>query len=339
MPIAATIPPAYVTAFLRHCAQAGLPVEYQPGSARPLLGGRRRTHWRLETSGGPFVLSLFPRPPARHPPACVHRLHHFMYAQGIPTPEPIGALGTLADGTPFAITRFQPGQHLSALTAPQRFHLGAVLGRIHHVGQGFAWEGCAQPVSRALWAPLAEAWRRVRARTVPPGAAWLGLSALLQASLAWRRRARARRPLRALRAALPQGGVHGDIRPSNVLFVGEQPCLLDWEFGSHDVWLTDLSRTLMAFVFVPALRRGDAVRAPDLWPVLEGYQTARPLTAAEYHALPALLAYEGVLADASARRGRSGAWGARLQAMVRRCAGEACGPRGGVLGACDPPSQ
>jgi homoserine kinase type II len=84
---------------------------------------------------------------------------------------------------------------------------------------------------------------------------------------------------------LPEGIVHADFFPDNVLFLDEQVSgIIDFYFACTDAFAYDIAATLCARCFEPDgaynLTKGRAL--------LSGYQAIRPLTEAERAALPIL---------------------------------------------------
>jgi homoserine kinase type II len=83
---------------------------------------------------------------------------------------------------------------------------------------------------------------------------------------------------------LPQGIIHGDLYPDNVIGCGgEVFALLDFEEICVDSLAIDLVTTFVGFGWQDGLARADVWNA-----LLEGYQSVRPLTPAEHAALPDL---------------------------------------------------
>jgi len=86
-------------------------------------------------------------------------------------------------------------------------------------------------------------------------------------------------------SGLPFGPVHADFFPDNVFFKGaEFAAAIDFYFACDDALAFDIAIALNAWCFEPdGSFNLTAARA-----FLAGYESRRPLTAAEKHALPVL---------------------------------------------------
>ena len=89
----------------------------------------------------------------------------------------------------------------------------------------------------------------------------------------------------ALAAGLEQGVIHADLFPDNVFFLGDRLSgLIDFYFACNDALAYDVAVTLNAWCFESDhsfnVTKGQAL--------LKGYQSVRPLAAAEREALPLL---------------------------------------------------
>lgn len=150
--------------------------------------------------------------------------------------------------------------------------VGRSLAQIHSAAADF-------PLTRkqALGLP---AWRALVTQTGAEALNGLrpGLAGLLDAELAsleqhWP-------------SSLPQGTIHSDLFPDNVLMCGDQVSgLIDFYFSATDLLAYDLAVAHAAWCFASDGR----VFRPDLsTALLGGYEAVRPLSAAEKAALPVL---------------------------------------------------
>lgn len=82
--------------------------------------------------------------------------------------------------------------------------------------------------------------------------------------------------------ALPRGLVHGDIFPDNTLFDANGiRAVLDFEQVCHDAYLFDAAMALQGFCYVNERPELSLAR-----PLIEGYESVRPLTDVERQATP-----------------------------------------------------
>jgi homoserine kinase type II len=87
-------------------------------------------------------------------------------------------------------------------------------------------------------------------------------------------------------SGLPQGVTHCDLFPDNVLMLGDKVSgLIDFYFAATDFFAYDLAVTHAAWCFAIG---GSTFRPSVSRGLLEGYETVRPLSAAEREALPVL---------------------------------------------------
>ena len=85
---------------------------------------------------------------------------------------------------------------------------------------------------------------------------------------------------------LPRGIIHADLFPDNVLFLGDEVSgLIDFYFACNDFLAYDVAVMLNAWCFEANGREFDMVKGRAL---ISGYESVRPLSAAERAALPLL---------------------------------------------------
>lgn len=245
----------------------------------PIQGGIENSNYFLtvEADGAPceLVLTLFEElapEEAAFLPALLTHLH----VEGVPVAAPLAT----RDG------RYQPHFFDKAVQVAPRLHgshpptparaaceaMGCALAGLHVALKGY-------PLQRHnahgadWWNEVATRWR---------GRLELVDRLLLDKCLEDFARACAQFP------ELPQGLIHGDLFRDNSLFVGDAVNgILDFSEASQDYLLLDIAITLNDFARAwPRLRlKQDSVRA-----FLQGYESLRPLTAAEKAVLPTFLA-------------------------------------------------
>lgn len=241
---------------------------------RGIAEGVENSNYSLRTTRGDFILTLYER---RVDPADLPwflGLMEHLAARSLPCPLPVRArdgcnLNALA-GRTAAITTFLPG------VWPRRPHaghcalLGGALARLHQAGADYR---LVRPngLGPASWAPLlvrcGDSADDVQA----------GLRAELAVSLD---RIMAHWPV-----DLPMGQIHADLFPDNVFFLdGAISGLIDFYFAATDMLAYDIAVCLNAWCF-EADFSFNIIKSRAL---LRGYQTVRPLRAAECAALPVL---------------------------------------------------
>ncbi len=178
-------------------------------------------------------------------------------------------IGTLA-GRPAAIISFLEGIWHRHPTAVHAGAVGDALARFHLAGQDFTLKR-PNALGPSGWRPLFEKCR-AQADTV-----MAGLSAEIAADLSvfettWP-------------TGLPAGVIHADLFPDNVFFLGDQLSgLIDFYFACNDAFAYDLGICLNSWCF----EADGSYNSAKGRAMLEAYDRVRPLTAAEWAALPLL---------------------------------------------------
>jgi homoserine kinase type II len=203
-------------------------------------------------------------------------LMQHLAAQGIQCPTPIAqkngaVLGQLA-GRPAALVSFLPGRGTITPKPPQCRAVGVALAELHLAGADFAMRR-ANRQGPENWRNLFEA-SQARADEASPGLADLMATELARLDAAWPK-------------DLPTGVVHADLFPDNVFFEkGDVSGMIDFYFACHDMLAYDLAIMLNAWCFEADVNF-NITKARAL---LAGYQSVRPMSAAEIEALPILAA-------------------------------------------------
>ncbi len=248
-------------------------------------GGIENTNYFIDTEGGRFVLTVFERLGFQQLPFYLALMKH-LAVRGIPVPDPAqdaaGVYLHALHGKPAAIVNRLSG---ASVLAPDTSHCeaaGAMLAHMHLAAADFR---CSQPNLRGL------AWWN---DTVPLVLPHLDADQrnLIQGELAYQNHIAAS----ARYTALPRGAIHADLFRDNVLFVdgkmeqpGGQPNLsgfFDFYFAGTDSWLFDVAVALNDWCVDLASGACDPQRSQAF---LSAYGKVRPLLAAEYQLLPAML--------------------------------------------------
>ena len=253
----------------------GYPAAGEFVSLHAIAEGVENTNYRLETSVGRFVLTLFEgRTDAASLPFCLGLTDH-LGAAGYPAARPLrdckgGWIGTL-NGRPAAVVEWLSGAWLRHPSLDEVGRAGAALARLHLAARSFTGRR-VNPVGPTVW------------------------RALLDKSAAGATTAQDRELVSGCRLALerlgdpftddfPSGAIHADYFPDNVLFEdGQVSGVIDVYFGCDGPFAYDLAIALTAWGFdgegceitgaIEAFRRG--------------YESVRLLTWAEERALPML---------------------------------------------------
>ncbi|GBQ29414.1 homoserine kinase [Gluconacetobacter azotocaptans] len=256
--------------------------EYQIGDLTAFRGiaeGVENSNFVLRTTGGDFILTLYERRVDPGDLPWFLGLMGYLSDHGLSCPRPVpardgAALRTLA-GRPAAVTTFLSGvwprQVLPAHCAP----VGAALATLHAAGRGY---DAVRPnaLGPAAWPALVAACRADGDSFQP------GLMAELDAALAdilpaW--------PGQGGHADLPRGQIHADLFPDNVFFLdGGVSGIIDFYFACTDLLAYDIAICLNAWCF-DADGSFDVAKSRAL---IAGYESVRPLSAAERRALPVL---------------------------------------------------
>ncbi len=236
--------------------------------------GVENTNYRLETTRGRFVLTLYEkRVDPKDLPFFLGLMEH-LAGRGIPCPLPVRdragrMIHTLA-GRPAALVTFLEGRSPRRITPEHCRELGRGLARLHRAGRDFPRKrrnALAVESWRALLTPLLPRADEVEA----------GLSEELV------------REIEALEASwprdLPAGVIHADLFPDNALFEGHRLSgIIDFYFACNDLLAYDLAICLNAWCF-EGEREFNITKARAL---LAGYRQVRPLEPREVMMLPVL---------------------------------------------------
>ncbi len=250
---------------------------YDLGAVTALKGiaeGVENTNFFLQTEAGNFILTLYEkRVNEADLPFFLALLEH-VAASGLSCPRPVamrnGAVTAPLAGRKAAIFTFLPGL---SVKRPETIHcaqVGAAMARLHLATRNFGGTR-ANALSLAGWRTLAGKIV-ARADEISPGLSTLISDGLADVAAKWP-------------ASLPQGVIHADLFPDNVLFFnGAVSGLIDFYFACNDFLAYDIAVALNAWCF-----EGDgSFNVTKARALVAAYQTLRPLEASELAALPVL---------------------------------------------------
>lgn len=247
---------------------------YSIGTLTGLEGisaGIENTNYRVTTTGGRYILTLFEKLQAHELPFYLRLMDH-LADRGIPCPKPIvdrdrKFLGTL-NGKPASLVSFLAGKDISHPGAAHCAQVGAMLARMHLAGLSYplTMENPRGP----KW------WKAALPEIVPfmpaPEVALLREEVRFQSLYRF--------------SDLPRGVVHADLFLDNVLFDNDRIAgVIDFYFACTDALLYDLAITVNDWC-INAGGQLDAARCAAL---LDAYRAIRPFTAIERGAWPVML--------------------------------------------------
>ena len=256
---------------------AAFVAEYDLGAVTAFKGiaeGVENSNFLLRTERGSFILTLYEkRVRAEDLPFFLGLMEH-LAARGFSCPTPVkgrdGAALRQLCGRPAAIVTFLDGLWPRRIQPSHCAGVGDALARLHLAGEGFRLRR-PNDLSVAGWRRLLDASapraHEVRAR----------LADELQAEFAHLES--------AWPTDLPQGVIHADLFPDNVFFQGERLTgVIDFYFACDDALAYDVAICLNAWCF----EADGSFNVTKARALLTRYEAVRPLSQAEYAALPVL---------------------------------------------------
>ncbi len=244
-------------------------------SAKGIAEGVSNSNWLIETSQARFILTVFEaRTEAADLPFFLSLLDH-LAARGLPVPRTIhsrdGALMREARGKPVALIEFLPGVSIDEPDESQAHAVGVALADLHLATRDFPQERASSlsiPTCVGMLRDHAERFDAIDpdlTRIIPDCGAGL---------------------LQHWPDDLPQGTIHADLFPDNVLFVDDTVTgLIDFYFACSGQFAFDLAVTHAAWSFGLS---DNAFRPRIAAALIAGYQSRRSLSPAEHAALPLL---------------------------------------------------
>jgi homoserine kinase type II len=243
-------------------------------SYKGIAEGVENSNFLLHTTSGYFFLTLYEKRVRLSDLPFFLGLMAHLAQHGITCPQPVAsrkgeALGTLA-GRPAAIIDFLEGVWPRKPNAAHCAAVGQALAKLHLAGRDFPMTR-VNALSVPGWRPLFDS-AASRADTLQHG-----LRALLGAELdhletSWPKH-------------LPEGVIHADLFPDNVLFLGDKLSgLIDFYFACNDILAYDVAICLNAWCF----ETDHSFNVTKARAFLNAYGRERKLSEAEQEALPLL---------------------------------------------------
>jgi homoserine kinase type II len=243
-------------------------------SYKGIAEGVENSNFLLHTTAGSFFLTLYEKRVAvKDLPFFLGLMAH-LAGHGIVCPQPVKArdgetLGELA-GRPAAIIDFLEGVWPRKPNAAHCAAVGQALAKLHLAGRDFGMKR-ANALSVSGWRPLFDQ-AASRADTLQHGLRVLLSNELDHLEKSWPR-------------DLPEGIIHADLFPDNVLFLGEKLSgLIDFYFACNDILAYDVAICLNAWCF----ESDHSFNVTKARAFLNAYGRERQLSAAEQAALPLL---------------------------------------------------
>ena len=248
-------------------------------SAKGIAEGVSNSNWLIETARDSgettrYILTMYERRiDLDELPFFLSLLDH-LSAKGTPVPRTIhdraGNASREVDGKTVALIEFLPGVSVDRPTPAQAFAVGEALARIHLAATDFTARR-ANSLGPIAWRDTLNQCGQAGLASIDPALPDIALPAMEQLIAQWPR-------------DLPRSIIHADLFPDNVLMLGNTVSgLIDFYFACEDMMAYDLAVTHAAWCF-PNGTFDQAIAAQ----LLAGYQSVRPLSEAEIHALPVL---------------------------------------------------
>jgi homoserine kinase type II len=243
-------------------------------SYKGIAEGVENSNFLLHTTSGYFFLTLYEKRVALDDLPFFLGLMAHLAQHGITCPQPVqtrrgDALGTLA-GRPAAIIDFLEGVWPRKPNAAHCAAVGQALAKLHLAGRDFGMKR-VNALSVSGWRPLFEQ-AAPRADTLQHGLRALLSDELDRLEKSWPKH-------------LPDGVIHADLFPDNVLFLGDKLSgLIDFYFACNDILAYDVAICLNAWCF----ETDHSFNVTKARAFLNAYGRERKLSDAEQDALPLL---------------------------------------------------
>lgn len=241
-----------------------------------VTSGVENTTYKLNTTKGPFILTIFENRRGDDDPALMASYMSHLSAKRISCPTFVAnrhrqIIAEIKD-KPAGIQTFMKGRGVpqGEITESYAKQVGDLLGRMHLAGQDFT-SFRSNPVGFKTWVRLAQ---KVipRADEVEPGLSPLIAQVLTELT-----------PLFGgiYPQNLPNGAVHGDVFPDNVFFdAGKLSGIIDFGFTCRESWLYDFCIAFHAWAYDANGVKQEALASS----MRRAYQAQRALSAAENQA-------------------------------------------------------
>lgn len=251
--------------------------QYDVGSLTSYKGiaeGVENSNFLLHTTKDPLILTLYEKRVEKNDLPFFLGLMQHLAAKGLSCPLPLprkdGELLGELSGRPAALISFLEGMWLRKPEAKHCREVGKALAAMHLAGEGFEIKR-PNALSVEGWKVL---WDKSedRADEVEKGLKDEIRPEIDYLAAHWPK-------------DLPAGVIHADLFQDNVFFLGDELSgLIDFYFACNDLLAYDVSICLNAWCF----EKDGAYNVTKGKALLEGYQSVRPLSAAELEAMPLL---------------------------------------------------
>ncbi|UXT21562.1 homoserine kinase [Agrobacterium tumefaciens] len=251
--------------------------QYDVGSLTSYKGiaeGVENSNFLLHTTKDPLILTLYEKRVEKNDLPFFLGLMQHLAAKGLSCPLPLprkdGELLGELSGRPAALISFLEGMWLRKPEAKHCREVGKALAAMHLAGEGFEIRR-PNALSVEGWKVL---WDKSEARAdeVEKGLKDEIRPEIDYLATHWPK-------------DLPAGVIHADLFQDNVFFLGDELSgLIDFYFACNDLLAYDVSICLNAWCF----EKDGAYNVTKGKALLEGYQSVRPLSAAELEAMPLL---------------------------------------------------
>lgn len=241
-------------------------------SCKGIAEGVENTNYLLKTEQNDFILTLYEKRVNREElPFFINLMDH-LAAKNIACPTPIkdreGTVLRELAGRPCALISFLQGMWVRRPQPAHCAELGRAMAELHLAALDFDGSR-ANSLAVSDWRPLFEQ-SKSQADTVQNGLVAEIEDELTKLEAGW--------PV-----DLPQGIVHADLFPNNVFFIGESLSgIIDYYFACTDALVYDIAICLNAWCF----EHDGAFNTTKARAMLTAYQAVRPLSKAEFDALP-----------------------------------------------------
>ena len=249
--------------------------------AEGIAAGVSNSNYRLDVRHAgmpvPYILTLYEkRINLQELPFFMALMEH-LASRGISCPKPIARRdgGTLSDiaGKTGAIISFLNGESRTQTEPKHLASVGTALAELHRAGADFSFTR-ANALGLDGWLEMYVGLEG-KFDSIHPGLETIMAEELDYLQAHW-----------PAADTLPQGVIHADLFPDNVLFPGDAVSgIIDFYFACTDALAYDLAVTLNAWCF----ERNGSFHVDKAKALMKAYQQARPLTAAEIKAFPILL--------------------------------------------------
>ena len=241
----------------------------------PIAEGVENTNYRIETTKGAFILTLFEKRTNKEDLPFFMEFMAHLSARGLPTPEPIknktgAVIGVLAT-RPAVIIEFLRGRPIMQPDVQHCAAAGAALTKMHGAVKDFPLNR-KNTLAMDDWRSLAVACSAASDQCASGLAALIG-DELTQLSRTWPK-------------DLPQGVIHADFFPDNILFENDEITgIIDFYFSCTEFFAYDIAICVNSWCF----DQDRKLKPENARALMQAYFRHRKFTAAEFEAFPIFL--------------------------------------------------